>query len=197
LRFFVNDFLILDRSRSSLIKGQACQVGDHQSRRWFFGVMDIPVRVGAHQSPLQKASSSVGQEWGSSLEPLDLGGDLHREHSALLSDAGLEYADLGAEKGFKADDVLLVIDMQNDFLPAVDAPLGGRFGVAEGGEASAIIIPLIHACLSAGGKVVATRDYHPKDHCSFMTNGGPFPDHCIQGSDGAKCELLPLFQKTA
>ena len=37
-------------------------------------------------------------------------------------------------------DSLLVVDMQNDFLPESDAPEGGRFGVAEGGEAAAVVV---------------------------------------------------------
>ena len=33
---------------------------------------------------------------------------------------------------------------------------------------------------------VVTRDYHPIDHASFTTHGGPFPPHCVQGSRGAE-----------
>lgn len=83
-------------------------------------------------------------------------------------------------------DVLIVVDMQNDFLPADVAPSGGRFGVADGGAASRVICPLIHKFASEGCVVVATRDYHPIDHVSFNSQGGPFPPHCIQGSDGSK-----------
>jgi nicotinamidase-related amidase len=36
-----------------------------------------------------------------------------------------------------------------------------------------------------GGTIIATRDYHPRDHCSFTTQGGPFPCHCIQGTNGS------------
>lgn len=37
----------------------------------------------------------------------------------------------------------------------------------------------------AGATVIATRDYHPLDHCSFVSNGGPFPPHCVQGTEGS------------
>lgn len=37
-----------------------------------------------------------------------------------------------------------------------------------------------------GGTIIATRDYHPIDHVSFSTEGGPFPPHCIEGSEGAE-----------
>lgn len=50
---------------------------------------------------------------------------------------------------------------QNDFLPASDAPLGGRFGVAEGGSAVPNIVALINKFVEAKAVVVATRDYHP------------------------------------
>lgn len=109
---------------------------------------------------------------------------LHAEHSKLLEAAGMSYHELDA-KGFRAGDTLVVVDMQNDFLPEDDAPEGGRFGVAEGAEAAKVIVPLIARCAQAGGKVVATRDYHPKDHSSFKSNGGPFPDHCVQGTAGS------------
>ena len=81
---------------------------------------------------------------------------LHAEHSKLLEAAGMSYHELDA-KGFRAGDTLVVVDMQNDFLPEDDAPEGGRFGVAEGAEAAKVIIPLIARCAQAGGKVVSTH----------------------------------------
>ncbi|CAK8989939.1 Hypothetical protein SCF082_LOCUS2042 [Durusdinium trenchii] len=42
--------------------------------------------------------------------------------------------------------------------------------------------------MTSGSCVCATRDYHPHDHCSFMTCGGPFPPHCLQGSMGSYFE---------
>lgn len=78
-----------------------------------------------------------------------------------------------------AGDALIVIDMQNDFLP------GGRLAVTGGGD----IIPQLNRYLAYFAAhrlpVVATRDWHPPDHCSFQPQGGPWPPHCIAGSDGA------------
>lgn len=34
--------------------------------------------------------------------------------------------------------------------------------------------------------VVASRDWHPRDHCSFQAQGGPWPVHCVAGSPGAE-----------
>ena len=85
-------------------------------------------------------------------------------------------------------DALIVVDMQNDFLP-VDLfnPHGGKFGVTGGANAGAHIVDLIAEFASKGAHIVATRDYHPYDHASFngRTKGAWFPPHCIQGSIGS------------
>ena len=76
-------------------------------------------------------------------------------------------------------DALLVVDVQNDFLP------GGWLGVPGG---DAVVAPLrewIARFAAAGRPVFATRDWHPPDHCSFAAQGGPWPPHCIAGTGGA------------
>lgn len=77
------------------------------------------------------------------------------------------------------DDALVIVDVQNDFLP------GGRLPVPEG---DAVVAPL-NRCIarfgSSGLTIIATRDWHPADHCSFHDRGGPWPPHCIQDSPGA------------
>lgn len=94
-----------------------------------------------------------------------------------------------------SDDALVVIDMQNDFVPADPQtnPHGGRFGVSEGDDVVLPIVQLIEHFVKRGGHVLATRDYHPHDHCSFLDNGGPFPKHCVQGTVGA--QFLPPINK--
>lgn len=119
---------------------------------------------------------------------------LFDEHQALLKEKGLrilnpettgpDFSGWG-EKKLMPDDCLLIIDMQNDFIPHDVAPEGGRFGVPEGGSCVAPIIKLIEEFSTQGALVVATRDYHPHDHCSFTGHGGPFPAHCVQGSTGS------------
>jgi nicotinamidase/pyrazinamidase len=74
---------------------------------------------------------------------------------------------------------LLVVDMQNDFCP------GGALGVS----GADLLAPAIAAAARGIGTVVATRDWHPPDHCSFAVRGGPWPAHCVAGSPGA--ELHP------
>jgi nicotinamidase/pyrazinamidase len=73
-------------------------------------------------------------------------------------------------------DALLIIDFQNDFTE------GGALAVPEGDEIAAPVKRLAdHYDL-----VVATRDWHPPDHASFETEGGPWPVHCVQGTHGAE-----------
>lgn len=80
-------------------------------------------------------------------------------------------------------DALVVVDVQVDFLP------GGNLPVPHGDK----ILPALHRYVEdfqrAGLAVVATRDWHPPDHCSFIQQGGPWPPHCIAGSTGARFAL--------
>jgi len=76
-------------------------------------------------------------------------------------------------------DVLVVVDVQHDFLE------GGALGIAQG---STVIAPLncaLDAFQVRSLPVIATRDWHPPGHCSFRERGGPWPVHCVQGTHGA------------
>jgi nicotinamidase/pyrazinamidase len=86
---------------------------------------------------------------------------------------------------------LLLVDLQNDFLP------GGALGVPQGDE----VIPLANRLARHFDLVVATQDWHPADHGSFAANHPGrqpgdrvqlagleqilWPTHCVQGSRGA------------
>lgn len=77
-------------------------------------------------------------------------------------------------------DALLIVDVQYDFLP------GGSLGV-KGGDA--VIAPLnvwIARFQAAQLPIVATRDWHPADHCSFVARGGQWPPHCVVDTPGAR-----------
>jgi nicotinamidase/pyrazinamidase len=80
----------------------------------------------------------------------------------------------------ESGDALIIVDVQNDFLP------GGALAVPRGNE---VIAPL-NACAEAFAArhlpVFATRDWHPDRHCSFREQGGPWPPHCIAGTPGAE-----------
>ena len=80
-------------------------------------------------------------------------------------------------------DVLLVTDIQNDFLP------GGALAVAGGDEVVPVLNRYVDAFQSQGMPVYATRDWHPLRHCSFYAQGGPWPVHCVGGTHGADFAL--------
>lgn len=73
-------------------------------------------------------------------------------------------------------DALLIVDVQNDFLP------GGALAVPDG---DAVIAPIDRLMKLPFGVVVATQDWHPFAHCSFVGQGGAWPEHCVAGSRGA------------
>jgi nicotinamidase/pyrazinamidase len=72
-------------------------------------------------------------------------------------------------------DALLVIDVQNDFCP------GGALAVPDGDR----IVPVVNLLMPNFDHVFATQDFHPADHSSFEAQGGPWPEHCVQGTTGA------------
>lgn len=78
-----------------------------------------------------------------------------------------------------AGDALLLVDVQNDFLP------GGALAVAGGDEIIPVLNQYIRRFTEKGCPVIASADWHPPDHCSFVAQGGPWPPHCIAGSAGA------------
>ncbi len=75
-----------------------------------------------------------------------------------------------------ATDALILVDVQNDFCP------GGALPVADGDQ---VVGPLNAAMRAAEWLTVATRDWHPADHCSFKPYGGQWPTHCVAGTPGA------------
>jgi nicotinamidase/pyrazinamidase len=100
---------------------------------------------------------------------------------------------------------LLVVDMQNDFLP------GGALAVPDG---HAILAPL-RTLMESGGfqLIVATQDWHPRGHISFASSHPGhqpmdtihlyhheqtlWPDHCVQGTEGARLHADLPWNKAA
>lgn len=84
----------------------------------------------------------------------------------------------------QAGDALILVDVQYDFLP------GGSLAVPRGDE----VVPALNGHLAAfrgqGLPIIATRDWHPAGHCSFKAQGGPWPPHCVAGTDGARFAAL-------
>ena len=52
------------------------------------------------------------------------------------------------------------------------------------------VVPVLNKYIDrfrkAGAPILFTRDWHPPDHSSFKAQGGPWPPHCVQNSEGAK-----------
>lgn len=74
---------------------------------------------------------------------------------------------------------LIIVDFQRDF-----AAPDGALAVPGGEEIAARLHEL--AADPRYGAVIATRDWHPADHRSFREQGGPWPPHCVQDTDGAQ-----------
>lgn len=77
-------------------------------------------------------------------------------------------------------DALVIVDPQNDFLP------GGSLPVPEGEQVIPVLNGYIEQFVKRGLPVFATRDWHPKNHSSFIAQGGSWPEHCVVGSQGAE-----------
>jgi nicotinamidase/pyrazinamidase len=98
-------------------------------------------------------------------------------------------------KKIEKNDALLIVDVQNDFLP------GGALAVKDGD----LVIPVVNELQAKFSHVIATQDFHPANHGSFAANHpgkgvGEFvelsgltqilwPVHCVQGTDGANFHL--------
>ena len=85
----------------------------------------------------------------------------------------------------RAGDALILVDVQLDFLP------GGSLAVPHGDEVVPALNRYVAVFRGLTLPVVATRDWHPPDHCSFQAQGGPWPPHCVVGSEGAR--FAPLL----
>jgi nicotinamidase/pyrazinamidase len=77
------------------------------------------------------------------------------------------------------NDALIIVDVQNDFLP------GGALAVGNGDEVIPVLNEYIPLFSKAGATIVATRDWHPPTHCSFKAQGGDWPPHCVVETSGA------------
>jgi len=123
----------------------------------------------------------------------------HKNEAEFIRKEYLESAKRGfEEKKKERRAALLIIDVQNDFLPPT-----GSLAVKRGTE----VVPVINELRKKvkWSHIVLTQDWHPKGHCSFCSTHQAkgaevftlwklesghmqmmWPDHCVQGSEGAK-----------
>jgi len=76
---------------------------------------------------------------------------------------------------------LIVVDMQNDFMEG-----SGVLPVLGSNELIPIINEHIDSFKRDGDLVCGTMDYHPSGHISFVDQGGIWPQHCMQDTDGVE-----------
>lgn len=71
---------------------------------------------------------------------------------------------------------LILVDIQRDFCP------GGSLAVPRGDD----VVRVANKLAPHFDYVVLTQDFHPAGHSSFAAQGGPWPAHCVQGTQGAE-----------
>ena len=87
----------------------------------------------------------------------------------------------------KENRMLIIVDPQIDFTT-------GSLATAKGPEAMERLAQAIdNGVLDKYTWVIITQDAHPANHCSFVENGGMFPPHCVEGTEGMN--VYPALQK--
>src|SRR5512136_961338 len=87
---------------------------------------------------------------------------------------------MAATPMLRPEDALLLVDVQRDFCP------GGALAVPEGDRVIDVLNLWVDEAVRSKALVVVSQDWHPKDHVSFTGRGGPWPEHCVQGTPGAR-----------
>lgn len=83
--------------------------------------------------------------------------------------------------------LLIIVDPQVDFTT-------GSLAVAKGPETMTLLAEAVEKGVwKKYNHIVVTQDNHPANHCSFVEQGGRFPPHCVQGTEGAT--VYPLLQE--
>ena len=87
----------------------------------------------------------------------------------------------------KHNHMLIIVDPQIDFTT-------GSLATAKGPEAMDYLAKAVdNGALKAYDWVIVTQDAHPENHCSFVKQGGVFPPHCVQGTEGMN--VYPALQE--
>ena len=98
-----------------------------------------------------------------------------------LSKLVVQYIDCSGRQEYMIDEnsALILVDVQRCFCP------GGSLPVREGDKVVPILNKYAQIFHKAGAIIYATHDWHPSNHVSFKSRGGPWPPHCIQGTEDA------------
>ena len=79
----------------------------------------------------------------------------------------------------RTNKILLIVDPQNDFIEGGSLPVNGAKDAMDN------LVSYLKKNCKTYSRIYITKDYHPVSHCSFKENGGEWPKHCVQGTDGA------------
>ena len=92
-----------------------------------------------------------------------------------------------AEKPQLPNRLLLIVDPQIDFTT-------GSLATAKGPAAMDYLAKALNeGAWKNYGWIIVTQDAHPKNHCSFVEQGGVFPPHCVEGTEGMN--VYPALQE--
>jgi nicotinamidase/pyrazinamidase len=82
---------------------------------------------------------------------------------------------------------LIIVDPQNDFIE------GGSLPVSGARSAMQQLAEFVKNSSAEFSTIFVTQDSHPENHCSFSSNGGIWPVHCVRDSSGFK--VFPQLQE--
>ena len=82
---------------------------------------------------------------------------------------------------------LIIVDPQNDFIE------GGSLPVSGARSAMQQLAEFVKNSSAEFSTIFVTQDSHPENHCSFSSNGGIWPVHCVRDSSGF--EVFPQLQE--
>ncbi len=102
-----------------------------------------------------------------------------RDAAEVLNCEGEPCLNKTPELNLGSKDALIITDIQKDFLR------GGALHVPDGDQIILVLNDYAKLFKAANATVIASRDWHPQKHMSFREQGGPWPPHCVQETEGA------------
>lgn len=105
----------------------------------------------------------------------------------VMTGCGNNNQNQNQQQEVKENRMLIIVDPQIDFTT-------GSLATAKGPEAMDRLAQAIDSgLLDKYTWVIITQDAHPANHCSFVENGGVFPPHCVQETEGMN--VYPALQQ--
>ena len=99
------------------------------------------------------------------------------DKSKILSSSKLKELFSVSAYNSNSNELLIIVDPQNDFI-------NGSLAVEGADKCMDALTNYVER--NNFNQIWVTMDYHPQDHCSFIENGGEWPSHCVEGTEGIK-----------